>query len=160
MKTDELRRHRRKVETSAGQPWVRIITMRDSSVTYDEVGFSTEEGLVVPWSSVVRVALGYEIHPIAIADWDFWAFQTTAQGMGFWVYADVWESGFSIEVRRRFAVPDIPPMEEWVDKELCIRAYVVWPFEEVGQGLYVTVKRHWWSWRQRLAYAKQLRSVG
>ena len=159
MKTDELRRHQRKVETG-GQPWVRIITLQDSGVTYDEVGFSTEGGRVVPWSSVVRVALGYEIHPIAIADWDFWAFQTTEKGIGFWVYADLCASSFSIEVRRRFAVAKIPPMTEWADKEFGIRAYVVWPFEEVGQALYVTVKRHWWSWRQRLAYPEELRSAG
>jgi len=159
MKTDELRRHLLKVETS-DQPWISVITLQDSVVKYNEVGFSTESGLVVPWSSVVRVAVGYEIHSIAIADWDFWAFQTIEPGVTYWVYADLWASGFSKEVRRRFTVAEIPPMKEWMDQDFCIRAYVVWPSEDAGQALYATVKRHWWSWHQRLAYAKELRSAG
>src|SRR6185436_17614268 len=100
---------------------------------------------VVPWSSVVHVAVGYEIHSIAIADWDFWAFQTIEPGVTYWVYADLWASGFSKEVRRRFTVAEIPPMKEWMDQDFCIRAYVVWPSEDAGQALYATVKRHWWS---------------
>ena len=151
MTTDERRRQRLKVETS-DRPWVRVTTLQDTGISYDEVGFRTEGGVVIPWSSIVRVALGYEIHPIAIADWDFWAFQTIEPVMTYWVYAHSWESGFSKEVCRRFAIPDIPPMNEWMDRDFGVRAYVVWPFEDAGQALYITVKRHWWSWRGRLAY--------
>ena len=158
MKTDELRRQQVKVDSD--RPWIRVIALHDSGVAFDEVGFRTEGGLAVPWASVLRIAVGYEIHPIAIADWDFWAFQTTEHAKTYWVHADPWANGFSNEVRRRFTVADIPPMKEWIDEDFCIRAYVVWPFEDLGQALYVTVKRHWWSWSQRLAYAKEFRSTG
>jgi len=135
------------------RPWVRVKTFHQEE--YCEHGLRPlgAEAISVPWSKIKRVALGYEIHSIAIEDWDFWAFQTDDPLVTYWVYVD-WNSPFSLEVRRRFDVGNVPPMSQWVDQAFNIRAYVVWPAPDFGEPMYVTVKRRWWSWRGALAYSK------
>jgi hypothetical protein len=134
------------------RPWVRVVTL-PGTFTAEGFGRTEGNGVVVPWSSVLGVALGYEIHPTAIADWDFWAFQGPDPSVTYWVYEEG-AFAFSEEVRRRFSIGEIPAMKEWADREYCIRARVVWPAADVGEPMYVTVKRHWWSWHGRLSYAK------
>jgi hypothetical protein len=99
------------------------------------------------------VALGYETHSVAIEDWDFWAFQTDDPLVTYWVHVDG-NGPFSEEVFRRFDVGKVPPMARWADRDFRIRAYVVWPAPDVGEPMYITVKRRWWSWSGRLAYSK------
>lgn len=140
-----------KIEVSE-RPWIRVISVPENSASDGGFGIAADGGCLVRWTDVVRVAIGYEIHSIAIADWDFWAFQTAEPDVTYWIYTDL-ASPFSAEVRRRFRVADAPPMKDWVDQDFCIRAYVVWPSEDVGGPLYLTVKRHWWSWKGRLSYA-------
>ena len=132
---------------------VQIFSWPDSAVTVDDSGFRVEGVAGVSWSAVVRVAFGYEIHPVAIADWDFWAFRTTDDTRGYWVQTkDLWTTAFSQAVRNRFAITDAPPMRDWQDRNFRIRAYVVWPAANVGEALYVPIRRRRWSWRNRLAY--------
>ena len=148
--------------TTASEPsnWVHVVTLPPDDFTAEGFGRGSDDGSVgVLWSSIVRVAMGYEIHPVAVADWDFWAFQTIDPQISYWVYCDL-ASAFSEEVRRRFAVGEVPAMQRWSDSKFCIRAYVVWPAEETGEPMYLTVKPHWWSWRGRLTYAKVLVGAG
>ena len=44
-------------------------------------------------------------------------------------------------------------MKDWLDSEMCVRAYTVWPAERFGSPMYDTVKRHRWSWSGKLVYA-------
>lgn len=144
MKASRLDRRRLKPEVS-DRSWVRVLSVPESTATDEGFGAAADGGVLVRWASVIRVAIGYEIHPVAIADWDFWAFQTAAPDMTYWVYTDL-ASPFSALVRRRFGGADVPAMKEWVDRELCVRTYVVWPSDDIGDPLYAPVKRHWWSW--------------
>ena len=148
----------RRVEQKQKQRVVVGTTPCVGVVNYYQVAFDTsgfqypgEESSKVLWRRVVRVAVGYEIHPIAIVDWDFIAFQGSGREITYWVYTDFTDA-FCAEVRRRFGWPEIPAMEDWADSRFCIRAYTIWPAEEIGRPMYKTVKRHWWSWRARLAY--------
>jgi len=135
------------------RPGVDIFLWPDNAVTVDDDGFRVDGVASVAWSDVVRVALGYEIHPVVIADWDFWAFRTTDARCGYWIRTDnLWTTTFSQAVRRRFPIAEAPPMKDWQDRDFCVRAYVAWPPENVGEPLYVTVKHRWWSWRNHLAY--------
>ena len=111
---------------------------------------------LVRWDSITRVALGYEIHSWGPVDWDFWAFQTREPETTYWVYVNnIAESDpFNRAVYERFGSPRVPPMKDWADRELCVRAYVVWPEVDMGEPMYITVKRHWWSFSGRLAYAR------
>jgi hypothetical protein len=135
-------------------PWVRV--ERYAPVEFNDVGFWSQKSAqdIVRWSDIIRVAWGYEIHPIVIADWDFWAFQTVDPTITFWVPTTS-DAPFAAEVRRKYAVLEIPPMMYWADRDYCVRAYVVWPTADIGEPMYVTVKRHWWSLSGKLAYAKR-----
>ena len=134
------------------RPWVRVVALPESTITNEGFGVAEDGGCLVRWSSVVRVAIGYEIHPIAIADWDFWAFQTAAPDVTYWIYTDL-ASPFSADIRRRFDIGTVPPMKDWEDRDFCVCACVVWPSRDAGHPLYLTVKRHWWSWNGRLSFA-------
>jgi hypothetical protein len=143
-----------KVEIS-NRPWVRIVLLDAEQWSGEGLCRRGDSSVVLPWSRVLRVAVGYEIHPIAIADWEFWAFQTEEPDVTYWAYAEP-NSPFSDEVRRRFGIGDAPPMADWDDREFCVRAYVLWPEQDAGGPMYVTVKRHWWSWTAKLAYANAM----
>src|SRR5713101_7184239 len=82
-------------------------------IKFDETGFQLpgRESTNVRWDQIVRVALCYEIDPVAVADWDYWAFQTEDPNLLIWVRInDVEQSKqFSREVERRFGKIDIPP---------------------------------------------------
>ena len=58
------------------QSWVRVVSC--ARVDIEESGFRCHEPeqSFVQWDAIIRIATGYEIHPIAIVDMDFWAFQT------------------------------------------------------------------------------------
>jgi hypothetical protein len=135
------------------RPGVEIFVWPDKAVTVDDAGFRVDGVADVGWSDVVGIARGYKTHPIAIAHWDFWAFRTREAKRGYWIRTgNLWTTAFSRAVRRRFPVAEAPPMKHWQDRDFLIRAYVVWPYENLGKPLYVPVKRRWWSWRNHLAY--------
>ena len=127
-------------------------------VDFDEEGFwlPQQRTTLVRWADVVRVASCYEIHSIAIVDWDYWAFQTKDPDFYPWVEINEQTEmkGFSQEVYRRYGEPDIPPMKDWADAEYCVRAYVIYPKDEIGKPLYVTKKKRWWSWRGHIYHAQ------
>ena len=134
-------------------PWVRV--WEYPKPIFDDHGFwaAGDEGSRVAWDRIRRVAAGYEIHSIVIVDWHFWAFQTDDPAITYWVDTD-FRDRFSEEVHHRFGDPRIPDIGEWCDSEYCIRSYVIWPPEELGQPMYIPVKRHWWSWSGKLAYGR------
>jgi hypothetical protein len=133
--------------------WVRVVEY--NKVVFDDAGFQYpgENATRVYWHSVLRVAIGYEIHPIVIVDWDFIAFQSEEENVTYWVHA-VPGDAFTSEVRRRYGAPDIPPMKDGEDEGFCIRACTIWPPAEIGRPMFKSVKRHWWSWRAYLAYTE------
>ena len=132
-------------------PWVTIEACDEGDFDDTGIGKKEQSGYWLQWSDVVRVACAYEIHPVAIADWDFWAFQTRNPAVTYWLYSSMWPA-MEHEVRRRYLSCDVPPMASWADREFCVRAYVVWPPSDTGGPLYDTVKRHIWSFSGRLAY--------
>lgn len=144
-----------KIEYS-NAPWVRVEQLDKTLTESAGLWRRGNDPIFVGWDEVIRVAVVYEIHPIAIADWDYWAFQTDDLRVTYWV--DIGRD-MDAEVRRRFPHTDPPPMGEWADREFDIRAYVVWPPQDVGKPLYSTVKRHWWSWKAALAYAPEFRAT-
>mgnify|MGYP006989118992 CR=1 FL=1 len=136
-------------------PLVRVASISD--VSFDDSGFwsTTDRETTIEWRNVIKVAWGYEIHPIAIADWDFWAFQTPDPEITYWVYTD-FSSPFSSHVITRFRIVSPPPMNQWNDDDRSIRTYVVWPEESIAQSMYTNVKEHWWSWSRKLAYSQSM----
>lgn len=126
-------------------------------IDFDEVGFwpPAEKSYLVKWTDIVRVALCCEIHSIALADWDYWAFQTKDPDVYPWVEINdqVESKAFSHEIYRRYGKPEIPPMKDWVDANYCIRAFVIYPEEDIGKSMYVTKKKHWWSWSGSIYHA-------
>jgi len=138
--------------------WVRVVQVTDDSFSDDGLALKAGE-MLLPWSAVRRVALGYEIHAVALADWDFWAFQGEDPRLTYWVDS-AWNSSFSSRIRKRFEVAEVPPMKDWHGAKFCIRTYVVWPKQDVGRPLYLTIKKHWWSWRGRLAYSESALGKG
>ncbi len=109
----------------------------------------------VLWSDVIRVAYGYEAHPIAIVDWNFWGFQTTNSGIMMQVeIGSISTMRFSDEIERRFGNPNIPSMKDWTDSDYNIKTFVIYPKEDFGKSLYKVKKRHWWSWSGQLCFAQ------
>ena len=142
------------------RPGVEIFVWQDQAVTVDDAGFGVEGVAKVGWSEVVRIARGHQVHRLAIGQSDFWAFRTKASSDGYWIRTgNLWTTAFSREVRRRFPILDPPPMKHWQDRDFSIRAYVVWPSANLGEPLYVPVKRRRWSWRSRLAYNDHARGA-
>ena len=139
-------------------PWLHVAEYH--KVVFDAEGFQYpgEELSKVRWRDIVRVAVGYEIHCIAISDWDFWAIQGSDPDVTYWVYTSTVDA-FSQEIHRRFGDPKIPPMGEWVDREFLIRAYTMWPEEEIGRPMYKRTKRHWWSWNSAMVYSEMVQPV-
>jgi len=132
-------------------PWLDIAEYH--KVSFDAGGFQYpgEDLSKVRWDDVKRLAIGYEIHSVAISDWDFWAVQGSDPNVTYWIYTTTVDP-FSDEIRRRFGDPNVPPMDKWADRKFLIRAYTIWPEEEIGLPMYNRVKRHWWSWTAGLAY--------
>jgi hypothetical protein len=133
-------------------PFLRVELFDPGEYCADGLRRRESPVVTVPWSRISRVAWGYELSPYAIADWDFWAFQTEDPSVTYWIYVEP-NSPISDEIHRRFEVGDAPAMGEWADRDMSIRACVVWPPAELGRPLYQTVKRHWWSWSGKLVYA-------
>jgi hypothetical protein len=133
--------------------WINVLEY--GAVEFDEQGFWARgnQSSMISWEEIIRVAEGYRIHPYAIADWDFWAFQTHDPSFTVWVYSEV-NPSFGREIKKLFGDVDSLPRVEWADREFNVRALVFWPRNEYGQPLYKTVKRRWWSWRSAIAYYK------
>jgi hypothetical protein len=141
------------------RPWVRVQVFDEGEYCAEGLKQRGSADVSVPWSAMRRVAWGYQIHPIYIADWDFWAFQTSEPGVTYWIYVRP-SSPISTEIERRFAVGKIPPMRDWADREMNTRAFVVWPPADRGRPMYLPVKRHPWSWRTKLAYSTEWQDDG
>ena len=148
-----MRRDNKQPVVVDGSPWVRVVEY--NRVVFDEGGFQYpgEDASRVQWRSVLRVAIGYEIHPLVVVDWNFVAFQCADEDITYRVQTEFGDA-FTSEVRRRFGTPDIPPMQDWADREFCIRTYTIWPHSEIGRPMFRNVKRHRWSWRSRMAFTK------
>lgn len=131
-----------------------------NDVDFDELGFQPpgRPSSKVLWGDIVRVAYCYEIHPVVIADWGYWAFQTGSPHQSPWVEIDpasVPSLRFADEIYRRFGKPEMPPMKDWADSfEYCIRTFVIYPAADFGKPLYVAKKKHWWSSSGRLSFAQ------
>ncbi len=125
------------------------------NVEWDEKGFrvrySTED--VIRWSDVVQIAVVYEIHPIAIIDWDYVAFRLKAAELSVWVEIKK-DDPFIAEIERRFAPITTPRMADWKDEDRCMRSYSIWPKERVGEPLYINRRISRWSWKKSLALKK------
>lgn len=123
---------------------------------FDETSFYVpgEESPKISWQQIVRVAVCYEIHPVAVADWDYWAFQTNDPNLLLWVrITDTEQSkAFSREVGRRFGNVEVPPMKDWVDSDQNVRTYVIWPEADTGNTLYLLKKNHQWSPKGHLVH--------
>jgi hypothetical protein len=64
-----------------------------------------------------------------------------------------YSENFEKEILVRYDIPkDIPFDTEWEDSKMCIRTYTVWPKNVMGKPLYLTKKRHWWSFSGTLAF--------
>ena len=136
---------------------------RYNEIDFDQTGFwpPSLPSNRLSWHDITRVALCYEIHPIALSDWDYWAFQTNDPMLFVWIEINqqTTSKGFTKQVHEKFGSPDIPPMKCWVDSEACIRTYVIWPQEEIGRALYVAKKKHWWSQRAELDYCSLTQEI-
>jgi hypothetical protein len=132
----------------------RFLTITDVAFGADGFRGPGSESKLIRWSDVEQVALIYEIHPIAIADWDCVAFRLSGEQLSVWVALEKNES-FIAEVERRFAPLAAPAMKDWVDEPRCIRTYSVWPGDRLGEPLYVSRRIHWWSWEKSLAFEKR-----
>jgi len=132
----------------------RFLTI--TNVELGEDGFRAAAGACewVRWSDVEQVALLYEIHPIAIADWDCIAFRLGQDQSSVWVPLEKNEV-FIAEVERRFAPLDVPAMKDWKDDPMCIRTYSIWPTHRLGEPLYINRRIHWWSWKKSLAFERR-----
>lgn len=132
----------------------RIVVYSDTE--FDETGFQLpgREATKIRWDRIFRVAMCYEIHPVAVADWDYWAFQTGDPNLIIWVRTNDAEQSkqFSKEVERRFGKIDVPPMKDWIDSDQNIRTYVIWPKADIGESLYLTKKKHKWSLKGHLVH--------
>ena len=126
------------------------------TVEFNEEGFRAKDSgdKWIPWHEVEQVAILYEIHPIAIADWDWVAFRLKRAHQSVWVTVEKNES-FVEEIARRFAPCCAPAMKDWKDDPMCIRTYTIWPEHRVGEPLYVNRRRRWWSPRKLLAFEKR-----
>jgi hypothetical protein len=135
-------------------PWITVLEY--GAVEFDEQGFWVRgnQNSIIKWEEIIRVADGYRIHPYALADWDFVAFQTHDPSFTAWVNTE-FNPAFNREIKKRFGDVNFMPRVEWADREFNVRALVFWPPNEYGQPLYKTVKRHWWSWRSAIAYYKR-----
>ena len=96
----------------------------------------------------------YEIHPVAVADWDYWAFQTYNPNLIIWVVISDAEQSkqFSKEVEHRFGPTDVPPMKDWIDNDQNTRTYIIWPKADIGKSLYLTKGKHTWSLKGHLVH--------
>lgn len=125
-------------------------------IEFDQVGFQRpgRESTKVLWEEIVRVALCYEIHPVAVSDWDYWAFQTRDPNLIIWVRINdaAQSQRFSREVERRFRKVDVPPMKDWIDSDQNVRTYVIWPEADIGKSLYLLKKNHRWSLKGHLVH--------
>jgi hypothetical protein len=136
------------------RPWVRVHVFDEGEYCADGLKHRETSQITVPWSAIKRVAWGYQLHPLYVADGDFWAVQTAEPDVTYWIYVQP-NSPISAELDRRFAPGEVPPMKDWADSERDTRTFVVWPPSDRGRPMYVPVKRHWWSWRTRLAYSNE-----
>ncbi|HYP26720.1 MAG TPA: hypothetical protein VE262_08385 [Blastocatellia bacterium] len=127
-------------------------------IEFDQTGFRLpgEESTRILWNDIVRVAICYEIHPVAIADWDYWAFQTRDPNLLVWVEINdsTQSGGFSREIENRFGKTDAAPMTGWLDSDQNVRTYVIWPETDLGKSLYSFKKKHKWSLKGRLVHAQ------
>jgi hypothetical protein len=147
----------------ASSAFLQGMQRRQLFITYSDVDFD-QEGFWLPqqrttlikWADVVRVAACYEIHPIAVADWDYWAFQTSDPDFYPWVEINkrTEAKGFSREIYQRYGEPDIPAMKHWANAEYCILTYVIYPKSGIGKPLYVMKKKHWWAWSSHIYHAQ------
>jgi hypothetical protein len=136
------------------------VTNSGTLVVYNEIGFDEtgfqrpgEDESKIRWDQITRVALCYEIHPLAVADWDYWAFQTSDPNLIIWVrISDSMQSkSFSSDVERRFGKVLAPSMKNWADADQTIRTYVIWPKADIGKSLYL-LKKHRWSLKGHLVH--------
>ena len=132
----------------------RFLTITDVSFGANGFRAPSSNSELILWSDVDQVALLYEIHPIAIADWDCVAFRLRGEQLSVWVALEKNEL-FIAEVERRFAPLAAPAMKDWVDEARCIRTYSVWPVDRIGEPLYISRRIHWWSWEKSLAFKKR-----
>ena len=129
-------------------------------VEYAEVEFDAE-GFQYPgdaasrvlWQEVKRLAIGYEIHPVVVLDWEFFAFQCGDSEVSYWVHV-LRGDAFWSEIRRRYGMAGVPAMKDWPDSKFCVRTYVIWPVSQIGRPMFRNVKRHWWSWHCHLVYTE------
>jgi len=142
------------IQKQAETPFVQVQQHR--WVRSEDDGFRSphDDSLFIRWDDIWRIAVGYEIHPIAIIDQDFWAFQTSDPRTTVWIEDHpVSYPEFTEVLRNRFSLAEPPPMSQWHDAERCIRTYVVWPEDEIGTPLYAARKPHWLSLTSQLVYA-------
>ena len=140
-------------------PWVKIT--RYQNPEFDEKGLYIPDipDSMVFWDNIIRVGVSYEIHPIVILEWNYIAFQTDKTDETYWVEIDPYDAHaersprdpFIAEICKRYGVPDFPYLPEGSIEDSHIHSYVIWPESEIGDTMYVYVKRHWWS-LARLAY--------
>jgi hypothetical protein len=79
--------------------WVRVHVFDEGEYCADGLKARGSAEVSVPWSAIRRVAWGYQIHPMVIADWQFWAFQTTDPEATYWIYVRP-NSPISTEIER------------------------------------------------------------
>lgn len=132
----------------------RILIITD--VEFDEKGFRSRDSgnKWILWNEIEQVAVLYEIHPIAIVDWDCIAFRLTQTHLSVWVAIDK-SKPFMEEIARRFAPHNTPAMKDWKDERMCIRTYTIWPLKRVGEPLYINRRMRWWSWKKSLALPRR-----
>ena len=116
-----------------------ITTVKGAKGTVDGVVHGGE--LLFPWSSIQRVAIGWEHEPLAMHDALFWAFdQSFVEPSSMWVSVFSFSGRFSTAVQDRFQIRGLPAIEDWVDPSFRYSTRVVWPMGCEGQSLYETVE--------------------
>lgn len=127
-----------------------------AGVIFDGVGFQLpwQSSNLVLWDEVIRVARCFRPDFYTIDDWDYWTFQTKDSNLYVWVQIDTLKENwdFSEEVYKRFGKTDIPPVKDWMDKNVYAQTFIIYPKEEIGRPLYVWKKKHWWSLNVTMEY--------
>lgn len=135
-------------------PELKII--RFQNPLYDERGFYPAENseVFVEWNKVIRVANLYWINDIALETDDYWASQCRDLLITYWVRA---KHGFTGEIALRYGNPETPHVTKW--GKACftnglLYTYVIWPYTEIGEPMYVEVKKRFWELQKNISYKK------
>jgi hypothetical protein len=140
--------------SKANFPGLKIVWFRNP--LYDDRGFYPKEKpeIFIEWNQIIRVAQLVWTDVVACETENYWAFQGNDSHSTCWVLA---RYRFSEEIANRYGNPKTPHVTKWstiriTGGELC--NYVIWPHAEIGEAMYMEMKKKFWELKRKIAYRK------